>query len=66
LLLFVSYLFHAQCFIFAVGLVKPDDNQPALDGMPYTTLAYANGPGINHTTGRDNLTDVDTGAYCSE
>lgn len=29
--------------------------------MPYTTLNYANGPGVNFTSGkRPNLTNVDT------
>ena len=48
------------------GLVKDDANGVtlALDGMPYTTMAYANGPGgnglHNKMTGRQNLSDIDT------
>ena len=48
------------------GLVKDDANGVtlALDGMPYTTMAYANGPGgnglHNNMTGRQNLSDIDT------
>lgn len=42
-----------------LGLVDPvDPEQEALDGMPYATLVYANGPG----PGRTNLTGVDTTA----
>ena len=43
------------------GLIKKVDNQHALDldGKPYTTLGYANGPGgLNGT--RPNITNVDT------
>ena len=43
------------------GLIKKVDNQYALDldGKPYTTLGYANGPGgLNGT--RPNITNVDT------
>lgn len=46
-----------------LGLVQPSDYEPALDGMPYTTLAYSNGPGVNFTVGRQNLTNIDTGQY---
>lgn len=57
-------------------VVAPNSDQPTLaaDGQPYTTLAYANGPGFdsgNHTdskrrtgiqAGRQNLSAVDTQA----
>jgi hypothetical protein len=31
--------------------------------MPYTTLSYGNGPGVNFTAGRENLTNVDISMY---
>ncbi len=43
---------------------KNKDGQPAFatdsDGLPYTTLVYANGPGHRGTGPRPDLTDVDT------
>ncbi|XP_078337678.1 alkaline phosphatase-like [Crassostrea virginica] len=44
-----------------LGLVDPDSfaEEPTTDGMPYTSLLYANGPG--YTSPRQNLTDVLTG-----
>ncbi|XP_063409466.1 alkaline phosphatase-like [Mytilus trossulus] len=47
-----------------LGLANPIDYEPPLDGMPYTTLNYANGPGVNFTSGkRPNLTNVDTTSF---
>ncbi|CAC5370935.1 E3.1.3.1 [Mytilus coruscus] len=47
-----------------LGLANPTDYEPPLDGMPYTTLSYGNGPGVNFTSGkRPNLTNVDTTAF---
>lgn len=46
-----------------VGLANPTDYEPSLDGMPYTTLSYGNGPGVNFTAGRENLTNVDISMY---
>ena len=45
----------------SIGLVDPDSfaEEPTTDGMPYTSLLYANGPG--YTSPRQNLTDVLTG-----
>ena len=47
------------------GLVKGVHHLTlAGDGKPYTTMAYANGPGqnglYNHMTGRQDLTNVNT------
>ncbi|XP_022254321.1 alkaline phosphatase-like isoform X2 [Limulus polyphemus] len=40
-----------------------DDHVSDVDGLPYTTLLYSNGPGYNRNfpLGRQNLTGVDTG-----
>ncbi|VDI62066.1 alkaline phosphatase [Mytilus galloprovincialis] len=46
-----------------LGLVDPFDAEPSLDGMPYTTLSYGNGPGTNFTAGRQNLSDIDTRSF---
>ncbi|XP_063409463.1 alkaline phosphatase, tissue-nonspecific isozyme-like isoform X1 [Mytilus trossulus] len=46
-----------------LGLVEPFDAEPSLDGMPYTTLSYGNGPGTNFTAGRQNLSDIDTRSF---
>ena len=46
------------------GLLAPKGKRPALDsdGLPYTTLSYANGPGHRKTgsASRPDLTNVDT------
>ena len=47
------------------GLVKSAHHvTQAGDGKPYTTMAYANGPGqnglYNHMVGRQDLTNVNT------
>ena len=51
--------------LFTIGLV---DDTTGTDGLPYTTLSYANGPGgfavrisYNQTGNRPNLTETDTG-----
>lgn len=43
--------------------MDPFDAEPTLDGMPYTTLSYGNGPGTNFTAGRQNLSDIDTSKF---
>jgi alkaline phosphatase len=46
-----------------LGLVKePGKTELAKDknGLPYTTLGYANGPGYRGATGRPDLTSIDT------
>lgn len=44
-----------------VGLVDPlgFNASPTLDGLPYTSLLYGNGPG--YTSPRQDLTAIDTG-----
>ena len=46
---------------FSTGLVDSDGfaSEPTTDGMPYTSLLYANGPG--YTSPRQNLMDEETG-----
>ena len=39
------------------GKAEPVPELSSLDGLPYTTLGYTNGPAF----GRQDLTDVDTG-----
>ncbi|CAC5370940.1 E3.1.3.1 [Mytilus coruscus] len=46
-----------------LGLVEPFDAEPSIDGMPYTTLSYGNGPGTNFTAGRQNLSGIDTKSF---
>ena len=44
--------------------IEPGQSEPekARDGLPYTVLGYANGPGGERINGtRQNLTGVDTG-----
>lgn len=40
-----------------------DDKTSDVDGMPYTTLLYSNGPGYNrnHPNGRENISGINTG-----
>ncbi|XP_067130186.1 alkaline phosphatase-like [Centruroides vittatus] len=40
-----------------------DDKVSDIDGMPYTTLLYSNGPGYNrnHPNGRENISGINTG-----
>ena len=43
---------------FLPGILDPPYEDGALDGLPYTTLSYANGPG----PGRVNVTGLNTSA----
>ncbi|VDI14401.1 alkaline phosphatase [Mytilus galloprovincialis] len=44
-----------------LGLANPLLYEPSLDKLPYTTISYGNGPGMNYTiVGRQNITGVDT------
>ncbi|XP_064611065.1 alkaline phosphatase-like [Liolophura sinensis] len=44
-----------------LGLVDRQNVAPAIDGLPYTTLLYGNGPGYSITNStRRNLTGIDT------
>ncbi|XP_042903136.1 alkaline phosphatase [Parasteatoda tepidariorum] len=59
---------HSHVFVFG-GYPKRgnpifglDDKPSDVDGLPYTTLIYANGPGYNQNSqgGRENLTSINT------
>ena len=60
LFVFGIYRHSSICTKPFTGIAEPQDYKPALDGKPYTTLAYGNGPGVNFTAGRPNITNINT------
>ena len=47
--------------IFGIVVEETGDVSVGKDGLPYTTLSYANGPGGRLNESRQNMTGVDTG-----
>ena len=48
-------------YLYVSGFANPLDYEPSLDGLPYTTLLYGNGPGyklVNES--RENITGYNT------